>query len=77
MPSMTEITCKCGCRRKKLVRTSDVKRGWGKFYSKSCKARKQSRENWHERDIEADRLALEQYYIDSLHPFSSEALGQD
>lgn len=41
MPSMQEITCKCGCRRKKMVRTADVKRGWGKFYSKSCKAREQ------------------------------------
>lgn len=41
MPSMTEITCKCGCGRKKMVRTADVKRGWGKFYSKSCKAREQ------------------------------------
>ncbi len=24
--------------KKKMVRTADVKRGWGKFYSKSCKA---------------------------------------
>ncbi len=38
MPSMVEIICKCGCSRKKLVRTADVKRGWGKFFSKSCKA---------------------------------------
>jgi len=41
MASMTTITCKCGCNRTKEVRTSDVKRGWGKFYSKSCKARHQ------------------------------------
>ena len=41
MTSMTEITCKCGCGRKKMVRTVDVKRGWGLFYSKSCKAQKQ------------------------------------
>ena len=38
MPRMTEITCKCGCKRKKMVRTADVKRGWGTFYSQSCKA---------------------------------------
>jgi len=43
MPSMTEITCKCGCGRKKMVRTADVKRGWGKYYSKSCKAKAQEK----------------------------------
>lgn len=43
MPSMTEIICKCGCSRKKMVRTADVKRGWGKFFSKRCKAVYQSR----------------------------------
>ena len=43
MASMVEITCKCGCKRKKMVRTADVKRGWGKFYSKSCKAREQEK----------------------------------
>lgn len=37
------ITCKCGCKRKKEVRTADVKRGWGLFFSKSCKAKWQSR----------------------------------
>lgn len=42
MPLMIEITCankKCG--DKKMVRAADVKRGWGKFCSKSCKAAKQ------------------------------------
>jgi hypothetical protein len=43
MASMTEITCACGCGRKKMVRTADVARGWGKYYSKSCKARHQTR----------------------------------
>lgn len=33
-----EITCLCGCGRKKIVKEADIKRGWGKFYSKSCKA---------------------------------------
>lgn len=36
---MTEITCLCGCDRKRLVRTADVDRGWGKFYNKNCKQR--------------------------------------
>lgn len=43
MVSMKEIVCKCGCGRKKMVRTADIKRGWGQFYSKSCKARYQER----------------------------------
>ena len=43
MASMEEITCKCGCGRKKMVRTADIKRGWGKYYSKSCKAKEQER----------------------------------
>ena len=41
MASMEEIICGCGCGRKKMVRTADVKRGWGIFFSKSCKARHQ------------------------------------
>lgn len=43
MASMTEITCKCGCGRKKLVRTADVARGWGKFFGKSYKAKYQEK----------------------------------
>jgi hypothetical protein len=34
-----EITCACGCDRTRMVRTADVKRGWGKFFDKSCKGR--------------------------------------
>lgn len=40
---MREITCACGCGRKKQVRVADIKRGWGKYYSKSCKAKAQER----------------------------------
>ena len=40
---MIEITCKCGCGRKKMVRNADIRRGWGKYYSKSCKAVDQER----------------------------------
>lgn len=39
MPSMTERVCRCGAKFK--ARTADVKRGWGKFCSKRCKAREQ------------------------------------
>jgi hypothetical protein len=38
MARMIEITCKCGCGKTRTVRLSDVKRGWGLFYNKSCKA---------------------------------------
>lgn len=41
MGAKTEITCKCGCGRKKMVRDADIKRGWGLYHSKSCKARRQ------------------------------------
>ena len=37
-------TVKCGkCKTPFEARTADVKRGWGKFCSKSCKAKKQGR----------------------------------
>jgi len=39
MAGMTEIICACGCGQKRMVRTADVKRGWGKYYDKSCKGR--------------------------------------
>jgi hypothetical protein len=43
MARMTEITCKCGCGMRKEVRTADVRRGWGKYFSKSCKAAAQEK----------------------------------
>jgi hypothetical protein len=43
-PKMVERTCaNKECRCKFLARAIDVRRGWGKFCSKSCKARKQTR----------------------------------
>lgn len=35
-----EVKCKC-CKVPFLAREADVKRGWGKYCSKSCKAIKQ------------------------------------
>lgn len=32
-----EVQCQC-CPNKKMVRVADIKRGWGKFCSKSCAA---------------------------------------
>lgn len=43
MAEMQEMICKCGCGQKKMVRAADVRRGWGKFFSKSCKAKWQEK----------------------------------
>jgi len=40
---MVERTCKCGCGVKFMARVADVKRGWGKYASKSCKAKAQEK----------------------------------
>ena len=37
------ITCACGCGRKRFVRVADIKRGWGKYFNKSCKAKEQAK----------------------------------
>jgi hypothetical protein len=47
MAGMKEITCECGCGRKRMVRTADIARGWGKYFDKSCKARHQERRTGH------------------------------
>jgi len=44
MPAMTDVICgNKKCRKVFQARTADVARGWGKFCSKSCKAKKQGR----------------------------------
>lgn len=42
MASMTEVKC-AGCASMFEARTADVRRGWGKYCSKRCKARVQTR----------------------------------
>lgn len=42
MPAMTTVICG-KCKKPFEARTADVKRGWGKFCSKSCKAHVQTR----------------------------------
>lgn len=38
------VSCKCAfCGDPMLVRAADRKRGWGRFCSKSCKAREQTK----------------------------------
>lgn len=48
MASMTTQTCRCG--KQFQARTADVKRGWGKFCSKSCKAKEQEKRTGQYRD---------------------------
>lgn len=43
MPKMVDRICK-SCRQPFKARAADVKRGWGKFCSKSCKAIKQEKQ---------------------------------
>ena len=62
MASMTEITCKCGCGKKKMVRTADVRRGWGKYYSKSCKAKAQERRTHQHRNYLNSGASREKFF---------------
>lgn len=41
MPSKVEVKCK-QCQEPFMARVADRKRGWGKFCSKSCKAKGQT-----------------------------------
>ncbi len=75
--SMTEITCKCGCDKKKMVRTADVNRGWGKFYSKSCKARHQEKRTGQHAKYHNRKHNDSRSYEDDFHPFESYSLGQE
>jgi hypothetical protein len=43
MPKMIEVKCACGCDVTFSARVADRARGWGKFASKSCKAKHQER----------------------------------
>ena len=76
----------CGCNRTKRVRTADVKRGWGKYYSKACKARHCNPNKRDANKQNSNRLASaesrfydndDHCYINDAHPFSAEGVGQD
>lgn len=55
-----ERKCACGCGAKVIARLADVKRGWGKYYSKSCKAKAQYRKIGYP------------YKEERLHPFDGD-----
>ena len=71
MPAMKQIVCKCGCGRKKMVRIADIKRGWGKFYSKSCKARWQESRTGQYKRLLSKEYGYSQTFNDA-HLFSNE-----
>lgn len=70
MASMKQIVCACGCGATKMVRTADIKRGWGKYATKRCKARAQERRTHQNRDYKA-RLAERDSGEDWGHPFEA------
>jgi hypothetical protein len=90
MPTMVDKSCEF-CNANMTVRLADVKRGWGRFCSKSCKAKKQEKQNGQysayingrgvsnlhpERLDDYDNRTEYEKYLDDVHPFSSEAHGQ-
>lgn len=47
---MVERDCQCGCGKKFQAREADVKRGWGRFASKSCAAKFKDRKDGSNRE---------------------------
>lgn len=58
---MIEISC-ANCGAKKMVRTADVKRGWGKFCSKSCKASHQERRTGQYYNYRGSGVSRDKYF---------------
>lgn len=73
MIKMKEIICKCGCGRKKMVRSADIARGWGKYFSKSCKAKAQeSRTRQYSRYLQSAYESNGEHLFSNAHLFSNE-----
>lgn len=66
---MIETHC-AYCGIKMTVREADVKRGWGKFCSKMCKAKEQTRRTGRGKPIFHDDDEYDE------HPMSCDGLGQ-
>lgn len=68
--------CKC-CKQPFTARVVDRKRGWARFCSKRCKAIKQVQQGGpgrpRERYDDEEGYSYARY-LDSVHPFSEEAL---
>lgn len=74
--SMVERFCK-NCRAAFQAKSADVKRGWAKYCSKSCKAKHQERKTgatsaFYHRQDERDVRELEGPTFSNAHQFSNE-----
>ena len=76
MPSKVEVKCK-QCQEPFMARVADRKRGWGKFCSKSCKAKKQT--SLKGSDCKPRYKVYEDYedYIDDKEFFGNFVIEQD
>ena len=72
--SMQEITCKCGCGNRRMVRTADVKRGWGLYFNKSCKAKHQEKNTHQYANYMNGRSS---YYSDDDYALTESEAGWD
>lgn len=76
MASMQTVKCK-RCKQSFEARTADVKRGWGKFCSKSCKAIKQEQRTGQMSNYLMRQTNARRDIEDTFHPHDSYALGQE
>ncbi|QGH73802.1 hypothetical protein [Vibrio phage vB_VhaM_VH-8] len=76
MTNKVEVKCK-QCQEPFMARVADRKRGWGKFCSKSCKAKKQT--NSKGNHYKSYRKAYENYsdYVDDDEHFGNVVITQD
>jgi hypothetical protein len=68
-PKMVERKCKW-CKGLFLARSADVKRGWGLYCSKSCKASKQEKRTGQYRNMQRDDNEPREF--SDAHLFSNE-----
>lgn len=83
MVSLINKNCEW-CKTDIIVRLADHKRGWGRFCSKSCKAKSQEKKNGQHSaflngrgvsNLHPERLK-DYFDDDDTHPFSPDGLGQ-
>jgi hypothetical protein len=78
-PTMVDRKCQW-CRKPFQARAADVKRGWGRFCSKSCKANKQEKRTHQHRDFQRDYWNRQEAFekgpseptFSNAHQFSNE-----
>lgn len=81
---MSKVTRKCSnkkCGAMFTARSADVKRGWARFCSKSCKAYVQEKRTGQYSDLLKASSSSSRYAdtefdpCDTIHPFSEEAFS--